>query len=570
MTTRTLATRALSLTALTVALISAPLGCGGSNSNPSDPTPGGQVTLTEDSGVTAEDTSAADTGAGQGPDTASPMDSGEEDSGGFDTEGFDDAGNMVEVNGDRGRLVHSFGAYRIEGGQERSPCVSWTLNNEEPLYVEKVTLSNNGAYHHSNWFVVPEDVYPGDDGYWRCSSRDFDEVASALDGTVLFAQSTQSRYEEQVLGEGIVIKIPPRYKVVADVHLLNLSTRAVETDLRMSLEVIHPTAIQTIATPFRMVYTDLNIPPEQRSRFTGQCDLSTAFASQTGSDDVDMDLFWVLPHYHNLGDYFSLEVIGGPMDGQSLFELDGFNAEANGQAFNPPVPLSGATGLRFTCGYNNPRSRRVGWGIGDQEMCVMLGFARSPVIIDGLVLSGNRQVGADGDVSLHEGDCLSLAYAPNPDQGPPDDDELTRPLYVPESNPEDIDLPPVPECEDVDPAADPALPATLTSVHDTIFAPSCTFTSCHDVTVPAAGLDLTREGLYERLRAYESPTMPEIALVAPGDPDNSSLYRRLAACEPTTAQGFPLNHMPLNSPTLLEPEVIAKLRAWIADGAPDN
>ncbi|MEO1267667.1 MAG: hypothetical protein AAFX99_06190 [Myxococcota bacterium] len=477
----------------------------------------------------------------------------------------------AEPTPERGQLVHSFGVYTIGGGRERSPCVSWTLNNDAPLYVEKVTLSNNGAYHHSNWFVVPEDVYPGEDGYWRCSSRDFDEVAAALEGTVLFAQSTQSRYEEQFLGEGVVIKIPPRHKVVADVHLLNLSPQDVDTDLRMSLELIHPTDIDTIVTPFRMVYTDLNIPPQQRSRFSGVCNLSTAFASQTGSTMVDMEVFWVLPHYHNLGDHFSLEVFGGPMDGQKLFELDGFNAEANGQAYNPPVPLAGATGLKFTCGYNNPRDRRVYWGIGDQEMCVMLGFARSPVILDALVLSGNRQVGTTSDdVSLHEGNCLTLAYAPNRNQGPPAAGEYDAPLYVPESDPTDIDLDPVPACEDADPTVSAAVEPTLTNLHATVFAPSCSFTSCHDATVPAAGLDLTREGLHQRLMTVASKAQPDMPMVSPGDPDGSVLYQRTAHCQPSDGQGIALTAMPLNSPTLLDPDLVAVLRDWIAGGALNN
>ena len=49
----------------------------------------------------------------------------------------------------------------VERGEEVSgECQSWTLNNDEPLFVSKVRQTNDGAWHHSNWFFVPNHV-PG-------------------------------------------------------------------------------------------------------------------------------------------------------------------------------------------------------------------------------------------------------------------------------------------------------------------------------------------------------------------------------------------------------------------------
>ena len=58
-------------------------------------------------------------------------------------------------------LVHSFGAHDLGPLQETEPCAQWTLHNEQPLYVNTVTLSNDGVYHHSNWLVVPDDLLRG-------------------------------------------------------------------------------------------------------------------------------------------------------------------------------------------------------------------------------------------------------------------------------------------------------------------------------------------------------------------------------------------------------------------------
>ena len=55
---------------------------------------------------------------------------------------------------------------------------------------------------------------------------------------------------------------------------------------------------------------------------------------------------------HNVGD-----VLGGPID--PLFDMTGY------------------TKLRMSCEYYNPRAQVVGWGVGDQEMCVFLAFSDS-------------------------------------------------------------------------------------------------------------------------------------------------------------------------------------------------
>ena len=79
-------------------------------------------------------------------------------------------------------LTHQFPSQELAPFQETGPCVSWTLNNEKALYVNTVTLNNEGAFHHSNWFVVPDDMYQGPDGFFRCEDLEFDELTAAVSG----------------------------------------------------------------------------------------------------------------------------------------------------------------------------------------------------------------------------------------------------------------------------------------------------------------------------------------------------------------------------------------------------
>jgi hypothetical protein len=466
-------------------------------------------------------------------------------------------------------ITHRFGELTLTPYEEREDCLQWTLDNDEAIYVQKVTLSNLGYWHHSNWFVVPEDTFAGEDGYYNCSDRGFTEIGAATAGTVLFAQSTQSFVEEQQTGEGAVIKIPPRHKVVAGIHLLNAGPSTVDTDLFMTLDLIHPKDVSIVLTPFRLSYLDLQIPPLAESHFTGRCDtLAEKYMGATGQP-LDIKLHYVLPHYHYLGNYFNLTFTGGggELDGQTVYEHSGFDGGANGLTFDPPLDISSITGLRYTCGYDNWRDVEVNWGIGDQEMCVMLGLAESRVLMDITVTGGTVAVGQTPEgVYEFEGPCGVLAVAKNPAQGPPTSAEIEGPFYIPPTKPEDENIPPVPECEDHDPSVEPELEPTLTNVFAGVFNQSCAFNACHGSSGGAAGLDLQAADLHAELLGHETLGNPGMALVEPGDPDNSWLYQVMSQCAPMGETGV-RPHMPLNAPFLMEDEAIAIVREWIAAGA---
>ena len=468
---------------------------------------------------------------------------------------------------DRATVTHEFGEGALPPFAETSPCVSWTLGNDKPLYVQAVTLSNLSSFHHSNWFVVPDDVYDGEDGYWDCNERDFEEIAAATAGTVLFAQSTQSWVETQRTAPGAVIKIPPHSRIVGTVHLLNLAPRDVETNLWLSLDLIHPRDVEVVVTPMRLSYLDLEIPAMSRSRHSSSCEFKAYYEGYTNSD-YPLKVHYVVPHYHSLGDYFDLRMLGGPDDDEALYQLEGFNADANGRTYDPPLDITSGDGLSFTCGYDNFRSESVGWGIGDQEMCVMLLLVESELLMDGSVVSASQFVGSEDDVQMYEGGCLIIGYPKNGDQGPPTDAEIAAELYLPPVAPGDVDLPPVPVCVDSDPDAAPLDEVSLATISETLLQPACAFSACHGAG-GAAGLDFTATDLHATLLQHDVQAGTSLPLVVPGDPDRSWLYRIISQCEPMDDAGTVVAHMPRNAPVLLDDALIATVREWIAAGAPE-
>ncbi|HEX5062561.1 MAG TPA: hypothetical protein VFV99_24480 [Kofleriaceae bacterium] len=296
------------------------------------------------------------------------------------------------------------------GAEDEDTCQSWTLNNPTELWVNAITQTNNGGYHHANWFFVPDDQFNLPDGTWSCEQNQFGELIAALQGGYLFALSTQSAAETQTLPHNSAIRIPPYSRLIGSSHLLNTSDEDVTTTMHLAITTVPPSEVKAKLAPARMSYHALTLEPQTKSAFTMECDLQKAY-DDVWHKPLVYTLYYVLVHYHSLGIYQQLEIMGGPRDGEVIMHHDGFGDNA-GHPIEPPLDLAaaGATGLRLTCGFNNPRTAQVGWGIGDQEMCVMALQATTNIGWDADVTQGALTgTSATGEM-LHSGACSVVSF----------------------------------------------------------------------------------------------------------------------------------------------------------------
>lgn len=307
----------------------------------------------------------------------------------------------------------------IQPGEEiESLCQSWTLNNPEELWVTTVSTGSQGGYHHSNWFFVPDDYFAVPDGTWPCSEQNFNELSAAIAGGFLYAQSTQVFDETQTLPQGAAIRIPPYSRIVGNTHLLNLTDEVITTRMSLSFQTIPRDQVTTKMVPARITYSDLHLYPNAISEVSTECDIAATY-EQTMGRPLELEIYFAVPHYHELGIYAELQILGGPRDGEVLYRTEGYG-HAFGHTFDPPVDLAaaGARGIRYTCGFMNPRSQEVGWGIGDQEMCVVGLMFRTNMAFDGLVYPGDgEEVGVREDGTIeHAGACTMLGVPWNHDK----------------------------------------------------------------------------------------------------------------------------------------------------------
>jgi hypothetical protein len=277
-------------------------------------------------------------------------------------------------------LRHEFDSFAIDAGAELvDVCQAWALGNDEPIHVNAVSLQTKGPWHHSMWFAVPEGRIEAHGGIWPCEDQAADPANLVFDGKLLFGQSTQVDEETATLPAGAVVTIPPRSVVVGNLHVVNTTQEKVVTAATLELRPIAAAEIKAQMNPLGLVYMPLEIAPQSVSSFTVECDLAERHLLATGRP-IDFGIHYVLPHYHALGREIRLEVVGGPSDGAVILETTGYG-EPIGQAYDPLFDLTGATGIRLRCTFENQGSDSVGWGNSQAaEMCMATAMVDSELM----------------------------------------------------------------------------------------------------------------------------------------------------------------------------------------------
>jgi len=292
---------------------------------------------------------------------------------------------------------HEFPAIHATSGENvTGTCQSWTLHNDETIYVNAVEMNAEHGWHHSNWVFVPDNVYGdpsgSDDGSWDCSSRSFNEVAAATQGSVFFAQSTQATHEIQQFQPGVVITIPPHSRIIGAVHIVNTGTAAIDTKLTFDLTLIPESHVTVRLSPISMTFEDgLIVPASQTSDSTLTCDIAGSYSVNLRRAP-DFKIYYVLPHYHQLGVGMTVEAMraDGTVMG-TIFDNAAAIGDPLGKMLDTPFDMTGASGIRFTCHYDNGTSSNFHFQNSlAGEMCVFLAYTDSPLTIGAFSNAGGH------------------------------------------------------------------------------------------------------------------------------------------------------------------------------------
>jgi len=300
----------------------------------------------------------------------------------------------------------SFGPYTLPASTEiTDECVQITLGNEEDVYINAVEFTTGAGFHHSNWFVVPLNLFlPAGtnpplatddaaskklDGTFKCADRGFDQAVAGIYGNVLFAQSTQIQQETQQFPAGAAIKVPAHFKLVSTIHLLNPGDNTLTLAPTIALTPIPLAQVTTKLQGMSFEDHALGLPANAQSKFTVDCDLMPVWQSLLGAGVVtsptpSFKFYYALAHYHALGAGMQIEALqSDDATSSMIFQTTSQIGDALGASIDPQFDMTGFTRIRFSCEYYNSTANVVPWGYGSNEMCVFLAFTDLPYKLGG-------------------------------------------------------------------------------------------------------------------------------------------------------------------------------------------
>jgi len=258
----------------------------------------------------------------------------------------------------------------LMSGEEVTPCFIFPLVVDGPSrLVGGASLTVAPGMHHGNITTRPKTG----EGIRACPPDDAGAPGEALDiaagGAVLFASSTQiSGTEWQSFPEGMAYRVRDGFEIVARMHYLNVTQAPLTIAPSYRWYTIDEGSLTQELGPFAWVDNDIHIPP-----------LSTWTAGGSCEFPAGMHLVNVLPHMHKLGVAFDAAFVGGKLDGQKFLDSPGYDPDRGVLLqYDPAIDLSQGTGASFSCTWKNTLDQEIVEGIGDNEMCILFGYAYPP------------------------------------------------------------------------------------------------------------------------------------------------------------------------------------------------
>jgi hypothetical protein len=250
-------------------------------------------------------------------------------------------------------------------GQEISTCISWPFPSIKNTLVYSSRVYATPGLHHSNVISKPVDEDLGPNPYPEChpgADDAFSDIPAVIPD-VLFASSTQvTGREELVFAPGQAFRIDPTREISTNYHLLNVTSEEQTIEVVYDFFTMPEEDLENEVAPFAMQVSDFLIPPHSTQ------DVGTTCRVYGGN------VVSIMPHFHQLSEGFTTEIVTMEGDSKMVYEDAGFDIESDILTYDPPLQLGDFDSFRFGCRFNNTTDHDVTFGLGENEMCILFGY----------------------------------------------------------------------------------------------------------------------------------------------------------------------------------------------------
>jgi hypothetical protein len=248
--------------------------------------------------------------------------------------------------------------FTVDAGTEVFMCMRLPFEVTEDLHVNSSVAYQVQGGHHSMLYYTTG-TQPMRDEPHECDDSDMSNIRFIGVGTADGVGIS--------LPPGLALRVPKGARIYSQSHYLNASDSPIVAQDVVDLDLLTAAELEQVAGAFTQVDLGLDLPPDEDTTRVIDC-----------TAPREMSVPWMLPHMHEQGLRFKLEVI---IDGESttVYESDWNEALRDHfpiLEFEPHLTLTTADRIRTTCTWRNTSGRRL---LFPAEMCAtFMPFYPSP------------------------------------------------------------------------------------------------------------------------------------------------------------------------------------------------
>jgi len=257
-------------------------------------------------------------------------------------------------------------AFTVSPNTEREVFVSRNTPNTSTVYVNKIVMQGRPNSHHfvlygfqSNTSLPPVNTL-----------RDLYNANGSINSTT-FAQMQNHIFlgggtdvnTTYTFPAGVALKVPPVTALDLNAHYFNKQATSLTGENYINMYTVPQSSVVNEAQSINFANYNFSIPANSRKTITTDYTFAKAVTVTT-----------LTSHFHKLGEKFQIKILGGPRNGEIVYENTDWEHPL---VINlaTPIQLKAGEGLTSVVTYNNTTNKTVNFGLtSEDEMNIIFGY----------------------------------------------------------------------------------------------------------------------------------------------------------------------------------------------------
>ena len=265
--------------------------------------------------------------------------------------------------------VDSFG---VHADFERELFVYRPLSNPTEIYVNRIQTAMRPLSHHFVLYSIDPTMAPG----FPCTPqpnvvRDIRNPDGSLNllnmipmACHVFVAGAMSQTSDYQFPPGVALKLPASMSIDVNVHYVNRTSNEIPGEAYANLYTVPAAQVQHAAQTLNLANTNISLPPGK-----------TTTLSKTFTMSQTTTIVMLTSHMHALGTRFQVAIVGGPRDGEVVYDNTDWEHPQQ-LTFTTPIVLQKGQGLKSIVTWNNTTDHTVTFGLqSTDEMAVVFGYS---------------------------------------------------------------------------------------------------------------------------------------------------------------------------------------------------